>query len=378
MKTSLSERFISAVVAAVLLLSLAGCSGEANDDMLTSGDVTAEAIITEEPVVSGNEVTPGEEEITDDVTDMNSADDTDETAADEDSTAEATAEATTEAEYEITDVELTMYATDPLNVREGPDASYEALGQLMVGDAVTVTGELSNGWYRIDYDGTTAYVSGDYLREEEVITEDEYTTVESDDEYYFQSEEDYLILVSKTNLLPDDYRIETDYVQGSYEMEKTAAYYCKLMIEAAAADGINLKVLSAYRTVAYQQKLFDRNVQSRIDDDGMTYEEAYADTAINIAPAGGSEHNAGLAVDIITEDDWDTYTGFEDTEEFAWLQEHAAEYGFIMRYASDKVDITGFIYEPWHYRYVGVKYAADIQASGLCLEEYLEANGYLD
>ncbi|MCD7771005.1 MAG: D-alanyl-D-alanine carboxypeptidase family protein [Oscillospiraceae bacterium] len=367
------KRFLSALTAAVLLLTLVACSNEANDDELVSGDITTEAPVTE-ATVPEEEVTeaPEETEISEDVSeDTGSVDESEE---------EPEEEETETTLFEVTEIEATtMYATDPLNVREGPDALYEAIGQLMVGDAVTVTGETSNGWYQIDYDGTTAYVSGDYLREEEVITEDEYTeAVESDDQYYFQTEEDYLILVNKTHLLPDDYKIETDYIQGSYEMEKTAAYYCKLMIEAAAADGINLKVLSAYRTVAYQQKLFDRNVQSRIDDDGMTYEEAYADTAVNIAPAGGSEHNAGLAVDIITENDWDTYTGFEDTEEFAWLQEHAAEYGFIMRYASDKVDITGFIYEPWHYRFVGVKYAADIQASGLCLEEYLEANGYLD
>ncbi len=362
------KRFFSAVVAAVLLLSLVACSNEANDDELVSGDST-EAPVTEASV-SEEEITSAPEE-TDITEDTGSIDDTEE-EPDEDE------EGSTETVlFEVTEMEdTTMYATDPLNVRLGPDALYEAIGQLAVGDAVTVTGETSNGWYQIDYDGTTAYVSGDYLREEEVNTEDEYTTVETDDEYYYQTEEDYLILVNKTHLLPDDYKIETDYVQGSYEMEKTAAYYCKLMIEAAAADGINLKVLSAYRTVNYQQRLFDRNVESRMED-GMTYEEAVADTAVNIAPAGGSEHNAGLAVDIITENDWDTYTGFEDTEEFAWLQEHAAEYGFIMRYASGKEDITGFIYEPWHYRFVGVKYAADIQASGLCLEEYLEANGYL-
>ncbi|MCD7846444.1 MAG: D-alanyl-D-alanine carboxypeptidase family protein [Oscillospiraceae bacterium] len=360
------KRFLSAVTAAVLLLTLVACSAESNDEVV-SGDVTTEAIVTEAPVSEEEEVTTVSEE-TEIAEDTGSVDDSEEEPEEEESTT---------VSFEVTEMEATvMYATDPLNVRLGPDALYEAIGQLLVGDAVTVTGETSNGWYRIDYDGTVAYVSGDYLREEEVITEDEYTTVESDDEYYFQTDEDYLILVNKTHLLPDDYKIETDYIQGSYEMEATAAYYCKLMIEAAAADGINLKVLSAYRTVAYQQKLFDRNVQSRMDDDGMTYEEAYADTAVNIAPAGGSEHNAGLAVDIITENDWDTYTGFEDTEEFAWLQAHAAEYGFIMRYASDKVDITGFIYEPWHYRFVGVKYAADIQASGLCLEEYLEANGY--
>ncbi|MCD8006145.1 MAG: D-alanyl-D-alanine carboxypeptidase family protein [Oscillospiraceae bacterium] len=367
------KRFLSATVAAVMLLTLVACSNEVRDEEVVSGDVTTEAIVTE-ATTSEEEITTVPEEATDDVSDMNASDD-EETAEDESEN-----ESTITVLFEVTEMEATtMYATDPLNVREGPDALYEALGQLAVGDAVTVTGETSNGWYQIDYNGTTAYVSGDYLREEEVITEDEYTeAVESDDEYYFQTDEDYLILVNKTHLLPDDYKIETDYVQGSYEMEKTAAYYCKLMIEAAAADGINLKVLSAYRTVAYQQKLFDRNVQSRMDDDGMTYEEAYADTAVNIAPAGGSEHNAGLAVDIITENDWDTYTAFEDTEEFAWLQEHAAEYGFIMRYASGKEDITGFIYEPWHYRYVGVKYAADIQASGLCLEEYLESIGYTD
>ncbi|MCD7822709.1 MAG: D-alanyl-D-alanine carboxypeptidase family protein [Oscillospiraceae bacterium] len=361
------KRFLSAMIAAVLLLTLVGCAAESQDEVV-SGDTLIEELpvteVTEEEVTSAPEETLVPED-TGSINDTESVDDTEEEPEENDSA--------TEVSFEVTEIEATtMYATDPLNVRLGPDALYEAVGQLMVGDAVIVTGEVSNGWYRIDYDGAVAYVSGDYLREEEVITEDEYTeAVESDDEYYFQSEEDYLILVNKTHLLPDDYKIETDYVQGSYEMEKTAAYYCKLMIEAAAADGINLKVLSAYRTVNYQQKLFDRNVESRMAD-GMTYEEAVADTAINIAPAGGSEHNAGLAVDIITENDWDTYTGFEDTEEFAWLQEHAAEYGFIMRYASGKEDITGFIYEPWHYRFVGVKYAADIQASGLCLEEYLD------
>ncbi|MCD8108420.1 MAG: D-alanyl-D-alanine carboxypeptidase family protein [Oscillospiraceae bacterium] len=359
------KRLLSATIAAVLLISLVACSNEAGDEAVVSGDVTTEGIVTEAPDQEEEEITTSPEESTDDVSGMNASED-------EESSDDETSDEAQTVSYEVTEIEaVTMYATDPLNVREGPDALYEALGQLTVGEAVTVTGEVSNGWYRIDYNGTTGYVSGDYLREDEVITEDEYTTLDSDDEYYFQTEEDYLILVNKTNLLPDDYKIETDTVQGSYEMEKTAAYYCKLMIEAAAADGINLKVLSAYRTVAYQQKLFDRNVESRMEDDGMTYEEAYADTAQNIAPAGGSEHNAGLVVDIITENDWDTYTDFDQTEEFAWLQEHAAEYGFILRYPEGKEDITGFVYEPWHYRYVGVKYAADIQASGLCLEEYL-------
>ncbi len=201
---------------------------------------------------------------------------------------------------------------------------------------------------------------------------EETTELSFNEDYPFNNDDDFFFVVNKQIRLPDDYYIETETVQGSYELEKTAAKYCRAMIEAAKEDGIELKILSAYRTVKYQQKLFDRNVKSRMENYGMSYEEAYADTSVNIAPPGGSEHNAGLAVDIITMNDWDTYEGFEDTKEFAWLQEHAAEYGFIMRYAKEKEDITGYIYEPWHYRYIGVKYAADVQQSGLCLEEYFE------
>lgn len=199
-----------------------------------------------------------------------------------------------------------------------------------------------------------------------------------DKDYIYQDEDDFFYVVNKTYLLPEDYEIQTDYVQGSYEMEKTAAKHMREMIAAAKEDGINLKVLSAYRTVNYQKKLFERNVKSRMEDYGMSYEEAYYDTSINIAPPGGSEHNAGLAADIITENDWDTYTGFEDTDEFAWLQIHAPEHGFILRYLKGKEDITGYIYEPWHYRYVGVKYARDIMDSGLCLEEYFEKYVWVD
>lgn len=215
-------------------------------------------------------------------------------------------------------------------------------------------------------------ISDEPTQEEEIIPEEvtnKGTTTEGDE---FDIDPDYAyFLVNRDVPLPNDYSIETDYIQGSYELETTAAYYCREMIEAAADDGIDLKILSAYRTIRYQQKLFDRNVKSRMES-GMSYDEAYADVLINIALPGTSEHNAGLAVDIVTTHDWDTYEGFEDTEEFAWLQEHAHEYGFILRYLKGKEDITGYIYEPWHYRFIGVKYALDIKESGLCLEEYFE------
>lgn len=214
--------------------------------------------------------------------------------------------------------------------------------------------------------------------EDDPAPTDESEAEKIDSGYIYQTEDDFFYVVNKQYFLPDDYTIETDYVQGSYELEKTAAKYCKKMIAAAKEDGIDLKVLSAYRTVNYQKKLFERNVKSRMENDGMTYEEAYYDTSINIAPPGGSEHNAGLAVDIITKKDWDTYEAFDQTKEYQWLQEHCWEYGFIMRYLKGKEDITGYIYEPWHYRYVGVKYAKDVMDSGLCLEEYFEQYVWID
>ncbi len=192
-----------------------------------------------------------------------------------------------------------------------------------------------------------------------------------------------MFLVNKNNPLPADYdsRIETRVVFESwreYFLDVRAADYLEDMIAAAKEDGIDLLVVSAYRTIEYQQQNFDKSVQDRIDK-GMTEDEAYEDTLAEVALPGESEHNAGLALDIMVEEyqnmDDD---GFEDTEAFAWLDKHAAEYGFILRYPKGKQDITGIIYEPWHYRFVGLYYANEIKKSGLCLEEYYEQQGWLD
>ncbi len=220
-------------------------------------------------------------------------------------------------------------------------------------------------------EATTEVTTETTVETEEVEPKTEISDVEFIvDEHFF--------LVNREYPLLDDYEIETDYVQGSYELEVTAAKYCRDMIEAAREDGIELKVLSAYRTVSYQKKLFERNIESRMEKYGWSYDEAYADVLINIALPGTSEHNAGLAVDVVTEDDWDTYEAFDQTKEYRWLQENAADYGFILRYLKDKTDITGYIYEPWHYRYVGVEYAAIIRDSGLCLEEFFEEYVWAD
>lgn len=281
-------------------------------------------------------------------------------------------ETTDTADYIVEPLSETMYSVDTLNVREKPSTDSKIVGQLNPGDEVKIVGKLlgeQSGWYAADYNGSRAYVFGEYLSQKKPEIEKEEVVLPEN--YYFASDDDYLFVVNKDVFLPEDYQIETSFVQGSYELEAVAALHCREMIEAAKEDGIDLKVLSAYRTVEYQKNLFDRNVKSRMEDDGMSYEEAYADVSINIAPPGGSEHNAGLAVDIIDEDHWDTYEGFEDTKEFGWLIKHCTEYGFILRYPKGKEDITGYIYEPWHYRYVGLSNADDVMKSGLCLEEYL-------
>jgi D-alanyl-D-alanine carboxypeptidase len=192
-----------------------------------------------------------------------------------------------------------------------------------------------------------------------------------------------LYLVNDKNPLPSNYddTIDTTLVFSDYRdyyFDSRAASYLTTMIEDAAADGVNLYIVSTYRSQEYQKENFERSVADRMSA-GMDYDAAYTDTLREVTLPGYSEHNAGIAADIMTT----TYTsmdddGFKNTDEYAWLTEHAAEYGFILRYPEGKEDITGIIYEPWHYRFVGVYYAEDITAQGLTLEEYFAENGWLD
>lgn len=350
------RRIAAAALAALMLTSCA----EGGKEPVSSGDMPISlptADITEPPL-------PVTQDTTADVPPEPAAPGT--TAPTDASDASETSE--TDG-YETTPLNTVMYSTDTLNVRQKPSTDAKVVGQLNPGDEAKVTGITSTGWYRLDYNGGIAFVFGEYLSSEKPVIEEEEIAIPEN--YYFDSPDDYFFLVDKDHFLPEDYAIETDFVQGSYELEIVAAYHCKQMIAAAEKEGIKLKVLSAYRTVEYQKKLFERNVNARMEEDGMSYEEAYADVSVNIAPPGGSEHNAGLAVDIIDENHWDTYEEFENTPEFRWLSEHCTEYGFILRYPKGKEDVTGYIYEPWHYRYVGTQYAKNIADSGLCLEEYI-------
>lgn len=180
-------------------------------------------------------------------------------------------------------------------------------------------------------------------------------------------------LINGDNPLPENYEIELERVQGDFSMDSRCAEYAREMISAARLDGIELRVVSAYRSVQKQQENLDAYIE-RMKNEGHSEQEAEKLALREIAEPKTSEHNAGLALDILTEDWWETHNDvtadFENTEEFKWLSEHAHEYGFILRYPKGAENITGYAYEPWHYRFVGVYYAKKIKESGLPFEYY--------
>lgn len=144
---------------------------------------------------------------------------------------------------------------------------------------------------------------------------------------------------------------------------RVAPHYNEMYL-AAKADGITLTTLSGYRSYDLQHTNFENKITKYINQ-GYSRVKATQEAAKIILPPGTSEHNAGLAMDIISLEE-----SFENTAAFKWLKANAADYGFILRYPKNKESITEIIYEPWHWRYVGVETAKAMNASGQCMEEY--------
>lgn len=176
-----------------------------------------------------------------------------------------------------------------------------------------------------------------------------------------------LTLVKLQYRLPEDYKptLQAAVEGSSVQLDARVAPFYAEMYAAAKADGCTLTPYSGYRTFARQQENFDRKVAYYVSQ-GLSEAEATAQTQTRILPAGASEHNMGFAMDIVS-----ASADFISTKEFSWLSAHAHEYGFILRYPENKTEITGVMYEPWHWRFVGKEAAAEMQKSGQCLEEYL-------
>ena len=143
------------------------------------------------------------------------------------------------------------------------------------------------------------------------------------------------------------------------------------MMQDAKKDGITLVVCSPYRDMSRQDMLFNRKIKNYMKKN-VSFLEAYKETAQAVTIPGASEHQIGLALDIIS----NTYTaleeGFADTAAGKWLAAHCQDYGFILRYPKGKEEITGIEFEPWHFRYVGKDAAAIIMGENLTLEEFVQ------
>jgi D-alanyl-D-alanine carboxypeptidase len=185
-----------------------------------------------------------------------------------------------------------------------------------------------------------------------------------------------LLLVNGSNPLPEDYNYEGNlttipqkYIKGSLtQIDKDIWPYLQAMLDAARKENIDIGVWSPYRSYATQKMLFERQVQKQ-KNNGVPADQAEDKAATIVARPGTSEHNTGLALDINCANH-----SFEKTAAFKWLKENAENYGFIMRYSAEKQAITGVIHESWHWRFVGINTAKEINRLGMCLEEYLEYN----
>lgn len=186
---------------------------------------------------------------------------------------------------------------------------------------------------------------------------------------YFSSRGQYIPLVNPWHDIPEGYTVELTSIDANHKIASIAcADYEEMMADCRAA-GLDPAVCSSYRTQEYQEILYNRKVSYYLGK-GHDQEEAQELAGHSVAYPGTSEHQLGLALDIIDSSNWNLNESQAKTATQKWLMENSWRYGWILRYPDGKSDITGIIYEPWHYRYVGKPLAEELHNSGLTLEEY--------
>ena len=188
---------------------------------------------------------------------------------------------------------------------------------------------------------------------------------------YFTSTGKEVIMVNPWNTVPQDYS-PTLVSYGSWQIDAACLDALEQMIADCAKAGHTAVVVSAYRSYEYQSGLFQRRIQ-RFMDEGYDRDEAERLAAMRVARPGTSEHQLGLALDIVDANYQNLNEQQETMPAQIWLMENSWRYGFILRYPNGTTDLTGIIYEPWHYRYVGTELAAELHETRQCLEAYLES-----
>lgn len=184
------------------------------------------------------------------------------------------------------------------------------------------------------------------------------------------NEQWYLKLVNSEHYVEPEFRpILGEIVQGHFVDQRIVTYTLE-MLEAARGEGFNLIIASSYRSYEDQIVIFN-NVMNQWMIDGLSPYEAYRATRETVALPGHSEHALGLALDIVSLNNQNLDESQSLTLENIWLRENSWRFGFILRYLPDKIHITGIIYEPWHFRFVGTEVARYMWENNLVLEEYL-------
>lgn len=178
------------------------------------------------------------------------------------------------------------------------------------------------------------------------------------------------VLVNERMPLSRDFVPQVEKTYDGQSVDRRIRASLEQMIDDAKEDGMQLMICSSYRDIKKQDSLVDKSIAKWMKK-GMGYTEAFYKTKEQIALTGYSEHHTGLAVDIVGKSHQSLDAAQADTKEAKWLNEHAYEYGFVLRYPADKEKETMISFESWHYRYVGKEAAAYMKENNLCLEEFV-------
>lgn len=192
----------------------------------------------------------------------------------------------------------------------------------------------------------------------------------SADELSSEKETWSLVLINEDHPLDTEYRPELEAVREGSFVDARIVEDAKKMLEDAEKEGLNMYIVSAHRDYESQREVFNTTMTQWISQ-GSTPLEAYEETKKSVAVPGTSEHASGLAMDITSGQYGELDEKQAETEEAKWLENNCWKYGFILRYPLDKSEITGIVFEPWHYRYVGKDAAKEIMEKDITLEEYL-------
>lgn len=228
-------------------------------------------------------------------------------------------------------------------------------------------GHLQTGW--LELDGKTYHLNEDGSAATGEVIIDGVT-------HHFTAKGEKILLVNPWHYVPEDYspdlvKLDSSITSKDIYVERSCFDALNAMIAECNRQCPSVCVISGHRSNDYQAGLYNRKVSYYLDE-GYSKEDAKVAAAKVVAVPGTSEHQLGLAVDIIDTRSWSLTEVQETLPAQQWLMENSWQFGFILRYPKDRTDITGIIYEPWHYRYVGVELATELYELDLTLEEYIQ------